>query len=231
MNVDLFESLSNGKPIRVLLVDDDEDSYLLTRRHLSKITGHQLLLDWASSYDQGLQIIAENRHDVYLLDYRLGPHTGLELLKEALALGSKAPMILLTAENPEVDAEAMKLGAADFLSKDKLDSSLLERSIRYSLKHFQTLQALREREAQMNAFMQNVPCAVYMKDLEGRYLYANETCAQVFRRSVQEVLGKADSDLLPKTTANKSRQIHQQVISQKRAIETTESFTRDDGPH
>ena len=231
MNVDLFETLTDGKPIHVLLVDDDEDSYLLTRRHISKITGHTLHLEWASSYETGLDLISENRHNVYLLDYRLGPRTGIELLKEALALGCKAPIIMLTTENPEVDAEAMKLGAADFLSKDKLDSSLLERSIRYSLKHFQTLQVLREREAQMNAFMQNVPCAVYMKDLEGRYVYANETCAAVFRRGIAEVLGKTDSELLPKTTATKSRNIHLQVIAQNRAIETTESFTRDDGPH
>lgn len=231
MNVDLFETLTHGEPIHVLLVDDDEDSYLLTRRHLSKISGHRLHLEWAPSFERGLEMISEKRHNVYLLDYRLGAQTGLELLKAALALGCKAPIIMLTTENPEVDAEAMKLGAADFLSKDKLDSSLLERSIRYSLKHFQTLQVLREREAQMNAFMQNVPCAVYMKDLDGRYIYANETCAAVFRRGVQEVLGKTDADLLPKTTATKSRNIHQQVIAQNRAIETTESFNRDDGPH
>jgi PAS domain S-box-containing protein len=231
MSVNLFETLTDGQPIHVLLVDDDEDMYLLTRRHFSKISGQWLHLDWAPSYEKGLELISEKRHNVYLLDYRLGARTGLELLREALALGCQAPIIMLTTENPEVDAEAMKLGAADFLSKDKLDPSLLERSIRYSLKHFQTLQVLREREAQINAFMQNVPCAVFMKDLEGHYIYVNETCAAVFRRSVDEVLGKTDADLLPKGQAAKSRNIHQQVISQNRAIETTESFTRDDGPH
>jgi len=123
MNIDVFESLSEGRPIRVLLVDDDEDSYILTRHHLSKIAARKLVLDWAATYEKGLEQIAEARHDVYLLDYRLGAHTGIDLLKEALALRCKAPMIMLTTENPEVDAEAMKLGAADFLSKDKLDSA------------------------------------------------------------------------------------------------------------
>jgi len=147
MNVDLFETLTNGKPIRVLLVDDDENTYLLTRHYLSKISGEQLNLDWAPNYAAGIDLVAQQKHDVYLLDYRLGAQTGIDLLKEALAMGCKAPMIMLTTENPEVDAEAMKLGAADFLSKDKLDSELLERSIRYSIKHFKTLQQLREREA------------------------------------------------------------------------------------
>src|SRR5688572_3947761 len=231
MNIDLFETLTNGKPIHVLLVDDDQDSFLLTKRHLGKISGQQLTLEWAESSEQGLELISEKKHDVYLLDYRLGARTGLDLLKEALALGCKAPIIMLTTENPEVDAQAMKLGAADFLSKDKLDSSLLERSIRYSLKHFQTLRALREREATISAFMQNVPCAVYMKDLDGKYIYANETCAKVFRRKVEEVVGKTDAELLPKTTAAKTRHVDQQVIHQKKVIATTESFTRDDGTH
>ncbi len=225
------DTLTPGRPIRVLLVDDDENSYVLTRHQLSKISGEKHHLDWASSYEKGLEQIAEGKHDIYLLDYRLGARTGIDLLKEALALGCKAPMIMLTTENPEVDAEAMRLGAADFLSKDRLDSALLERSIRYSIKHFKTLQQLREREAQINAFMKNVPCAVYMKDLDGRYIYANETCAKVFRRSVEEVLGKTDTDLLPKTTAAKARNLDQQVLSQNKAIETTESYTREDGAH
>jgi PAS domain S-box-containing protein len=220
-----------GRPIKVLLVDDDENSYVLTRHQLSRISGEKHHLDWAPSYEKGLEQIAQGKHDIYLLDYRLGAHTGIDLLKEALAFGCKAPMIMLTTENPEVDAEAMRLGAADFLSKDKLDSALLERSIRYSIKHFKTLQQLREREAQINAFMKNVPCAVYMKDLDGRYIYANETCAKVFRRSVDEVIGKTDADLLPKTTAAKARNVDQQVLAQNRAIETTESYTRDDGTH
>jgi hypothetical protein len=54
-----------------LLVDDDEDSYLLTRRHLSKISSSALSLDWAPSYEKGLEQIAETRHDV--LPARLSP--------------------------------------------------------------------------------------------------------------------------------------------------------------
>lgn len=231
MHTDVLESLNKGRPIKVLLVDDDQNYYILTRHQLSKITGEKLHLDWVESYDKGLEEIQRNAHDVYLLDYRLGLRTGIELLQEAIAMGCKAPMIMLTTENPEVDAQAMKLGAADFLSKDKLDSSLLERSIRYSIKHFNTLRALREKEAQIDAFMQNVPCAFYMKDLQGRYIYANETCAGVFRRKVEEVIGKTDADLLPKSAARRARDNDEKVIAQKKAIETTESFNRDDGTH
>ena len=44
--------------------------------------------------------------------------------------------------------------------------------------------------------MQNVPCAVYMKNLQGRYVYVNETCAKVFHRTFEDWIGKTDEELL-----------------------------------
>src|SRR5437870_3608180 len=107
---------ADSSGVKVLLVDDDENSYILTRRLLAKLQG-VFEIDWAPSYEAGRQAIARRQHDVYLLDYRLGAYNGLDLLKEALALGCEAPIIILTAENPEVDSRAMQLGAADFLNK------------------------------------------------------------------------------------------------------------------
>src|SRR5437660_458091 len=167
-----LDGIPKNSSVKVLLVDDDQDSYLLTRRMLNKVGAFQI--DWASSFESGLEAVARHGHDVYLFDYRLGAQNGLDLLRQALAIGCKNPIIMLTTENPEVDAEAMRLGAADFLNKERLDASLLERSIRYSIKQFATLRALRESQAQLASFMQNVPCAVYMKDLGGRYVFVNE---------------------------------------------------------
>ena len=225
-----MSSDNNGnQPIRVLLIDDDQDSFILTRHKLSKIPGGNFTVDWASSYDAGLVEIKKDAHDVYLLDYRLGAQTGLDLLREALAAGCKAPIIMLTSENPLVDAEAMRLGAADFLSKDKLDSALLERSIRYSVKHYETLQKLAESEARLTSFMHYVPCAVFIKNLQGRYVFVNETCERVFRRKLDEWVGRTDADLWSKSLANKFKQIDQQIIAEKKAIETTESVQNDEG--
>jgi DNA-binding response OmpR family regulator len=71
--------------MRVLVVDDDEDDYLITRQLLSGIDGQKFELDWVATYDAGLECIISDRYDVYLLDYRLGERDGLELLRESLA--------------------------------------------------------------------------------------------------------------------------------------------------
>jgi PAS domain S-box-containing protein len=223
-----LDSSTNEIPVKVLLVDDDENSYLLTRRLLSKIqTPFQV--EWASNYEGGLERIFRKEHDVYLLDYRLGARNGLDLLKEALGAGCEAPMIILTTENPEVDTRATELGAADFLNKDRLDSALLERSIRYSINQFATLRALREREAQLASFMQNVPGAFYMKDLEGRYVYVNETWAKVFHRKDADWFGKTDDELWPKNLAHKFKEANRRMIADRKVLETTVTLEREDG--
>jgi len=121
--------------VRVLLVDDDEDDYVMTKDLLSEIGGASRFdLEWVATYDEALRRMKEGRHDVCLLDYRLGGKTGLDLLREALESGYAAPMILLTGQGDrEVDVEAMRAGATDYLVKGQVDAPLLERAIRYAI--------------------------------------------------------------------------------------------------
>jgi PAS domain S-box-containing protein len=137
--------------VRILLVDDDEDDYMLTLDLLDGIEGWEYALEWVTTYDAALEAIGRHRHDVYLLDYRLGERNGMELLREALEKGCQAPMILLTGQGDhEVDVEAMKAGAADYLAKEQISAPLLERSIRYAIEHARTLQTLRRRNRELS---------------------------------------------------------------------------------
>ena len=105
------------RPVRVLLVEDDEDDYFLTRELLQDIPGEAYVLDWAADYDAGLEAVCRGGHDVYLLDYRLGTRTGVELLLTARARGCVGPVIILTGQGErESDLEAMRAGAADYLA-------------------------------------------------------------------------------------------------------------------
>jgi signal transduction histidine kinase len=120
--------------IRVLLVDDDQDDYILTRDLLKEIVGARFHLDWVVDYENGLKGICSDKYDVVLLDHKLGAQTGLDLLAEARRLGCDAPIIILTGmTDPEIDLAAMKQGAAQYLEKRRLDATLLERTIRYAI--------------------------------------------------------------------------------------------------
>ena len=123
---------------KILLVDDDEDEYIITRDLLNEIAELEFELEWISSFDKALEVIYREVHDVFLFDYRLGVQTGLELLHRAMQADCSVPIILLTGQGDhDIDMQAMKAGAADYLVKDKLDASLLERSIRYAVERQQ----------------------------------------------------------------------------------------------
>ncbi len=131
---------------RILLIEDDEDDYLLLRDCLME-QGNQANyhLDWVQTYQAGLKEIERGDHDVYLIDHYLGFFSGLDLLKEAVQAGCQAPLIIVTGSSDrEVDQAALKAGATDYLVKGKLDGQLLERSIRYALERNRLLTKIRE---------------------------------------------------------------------------------------
>ena len=120
--------------IKVLLIDDDEDDYLLTRELLSEVKGTNYELNWASSYEEGLKVAGRREHHVCLVDYRLGKRSGVQLIREARESRLTTPMILLTGQgNRDVDVEAMQAGATDYLVKDEPHPERLERTIRYAV--------------------------------------------------------------------------------------------------
>ena len=124
----------NDRPVRILLVDDDRDDYLLTKGLLDEIPNYRYRLDWVSTFQEGLEAICRNDHDAYILDYRLGGKSGLDLLGEAHSRGCLGPVILYTGQTETgIDRAAMEAGAADFLEKGRIDATLLERSIRFAL--------------------------------------------------------------------------------------------------
>ncbi|EMR01237.1 hybrid sensor histidine kinase/response regulator [Cesiribacter andamanensis] len=135
---------------RILLIDDDEDDYIITRDIIQDIPGRQYLLDWTGSFNEALRQIGERRHDVYLVDYRLGAHDGLELISQAIDAGSTAPFILLTGQSDrEVDEKAMRIGAQDYLVKGAISPFDLERSIRYSIEHAKSLDEIQKLNSEL----------------------------------------------------------------------------------
>lgn len=130
---------------RILLIDDDEDDYMLVKEMLSEVRSKGFDLEWAATYEAGLEAMVRCAHDAFLLDYRLGDRDGVELIREAIARGCDATIIMLTGQGDhEVDVEAMRAGAADYLVKSSLNKELLERSIRYSIERKSTERDLRK---------------------------------------------------------------------------------------
>ena len=180
------------RPIRVLLVDDDEDDYVMTRDMLSEVGRGRFELDWVCSYDDALAAVRRAEHDVYLLDYRLGAHSGLDILRETANDVRRAPMILLTGQgDDEVDAEAMRAGASDYLVKGTIEAAILGRAIRYAMERANSLLALRESEERYQRLVELSPDAIIVH-VEGRIVFVNSAGVRLLgAEAADQLAGRA----------------------------------------
>src|SRR5580698_6816363 len=157
-------------PLQVLLVDDDEDDCTLTSDLVSQIRlPRRAELEWASSYEAGLEALGRKRSDICLLDYRLGARDGLDLLSEARSQGCICPIVILTGQGADgTDTRAMNLGADDYLFKGDLSVPLLERSIRYAVGRAGHLGELRASEIRYRRLFETAKDGIlYMTELTG----------------------------------------------------------------
>jgi signal transduction histidine kinase len=120
---------------RVLLVDDEEQSYLYTYDLLKMSREDIFSLNWLTEFAPAAEALMTNQYDACLLDYQLGAYTGIDLLRYVQDKGCRTPIIILTGHgNREVDIGALDSGAADYLDKSHLRPELLARTIRYNIK-------------------------------------------------------------------------------------------------
>jgi diguanylate cyclase (GGDEF)-like protein/PAS domain S-box-containing protein len=184
--------------LKVLLIEDDEDDYVLTSELLSDVKGAEYEITWVPKYADGLAAILAEHHDVCLIDYRLGEGTGIELLREAIAAGCRVPMILLTGQgDKETDIEATESGAADYLVKGAIESATLERAIRYAMAHGQTLETLRESETRFRSVVESANDAIILMDGRGQIISWNRAAQTIFGYSEDEILHRFVSVLFP----------------------------------
>lgn len=91
-------------------------------------------LTHARSFDQAKKYLDES-FDAYLVDYKLGSDSGIEVLSLIKSQKKHAPVIILTGmENGQVDNQAMESGASDYLVKGGFDAQMLGRTIRYAIR-------------------------------------------------------------------------------------------------
>lgn len=139
-------------PIRVLLVDDDEDMLVLVRAWLEDVESGQYEVDWATSAAEARRVIGQDRYEAYLIDYRLGAESGIDLLREVSGALPDRPAILMTGQGGRsVDREALEAGATEYVQKDTASAVALERAIRYAMAQKCAQRLERERRSLQEA--------------------------------------------------------------------------------
>lgn len=125
---------NEGHALKLLIVDDDDVDRERLRRMLSKsdIEAH---ISEASSVEDSMAFLINDDFDCVIVDYRLGLNSGLTLLNNIrTSMDSHCAVIMVTGlGDEEVAAEAMRLGASDYLLKSQLQSAQLIHAITSSI--------------------------------------------------------------------------------------------------
>ncbi len=117
--------------VNVLLVDDDPDMGKFVEVTLRKIEGFRFHMITKEIGEDGLKEVESNKSiDLVISDYFLPDLNGIDLSKKIIDKHPRLPIIILSANaDMKVAVEAIRLGVADYLLKDELNSTLFTQAV------------------------------------------------------------------------------------------------------
>jgi DNA-binding response OmpR family regulator len=172
-----------------LLIEDDEDDAVLIREYLEEIENINFEVTWESEISKAYPRLLKGNYDVFLVDYRLGSESGIDILKDLSHKSVLTPTIILTGKgDPAVDRNASKYGASDYLVKAELSSSVLERSIRYSLSKGEIIKVLDEKEKKYSSLFERSIDPIILATSNYRNVEKNHSFLQFFSYTTEDDL-------------------------------------------
>ena len=197
----LISTAAPRRPLRVLFVEDSLADVELCRRVLES-AGYDLSVDVVDSAGEFARRLDADEFDVILSDFNLPSWTGLDALKTLRQQRRNIPFILVTGSlGEETAVDAIQLGAADFIIKDRL--ARLPVAVRRVLEE-KTLRDARARaeearrlsEEKFEKAFRASPDAITLTTLaEGRYLEVNDSFVRLSGYTREEVIGRTARDL------------------------------------
>src|SRR6188768_3332752 len=183
--------INNQQLLRILVVEDDEDDFLLISDYFKNISAWKFEIKWVQRYTAAIDELCNNQYTLCFCDYRLGAKNGIDLIKDVLAKNTSTPIILLTGKgNYNIDIEATKAGAFDYLIKADLDEDKLERTIRYTLERIHNLQKIQESERRYRSIFEKSKDIVFIARQDTTLTTINYAVTDILEFSVEDCIGK-----------------------------------------
>jgi PAS domain S-box-containing protein len=242
-------------PVNILLVDDQPANLLALRAALGDF-GQNLVE--AGSGDEALRRLQDDDFAVVLLGVQMRDPDGFETARQIRGRerSRHTPIIFITAYESErfPVEQAYALGAVDYLVKP-LVPIILRAKVAGFVELFRKTAEIKRQAEQMRQmerreferrlgeesarlrhseqlfarFMQHLPGLAWIKDLQGRYVYANEAAEKAFRTPRPELYGKTDDEVFPAETATQFRQNDRRALAGGAGVQVTETLEHEDG--
>ncbi len=181
----------------ILIVDDDEGLSELIRDKVEECGYESAIVNSGSGAVDWLSV---NNAHLMLLDYTLPDMNAKEFITELKQAGHSLPsFIISTGQGDErIAVDMMKLGARDYIVKDKNFMDLLpeiirrvDKEIENEDKRREAEESLRKNEEKIHLVLNSTAEAIYGIDMDGNCTFCNNSCVTMLRyKHPDELLGK-----------------------------------------
>ncbi len=184
-------------PIRVLLIEDCPGDVFLVREMVQESKSPIFrVVAQCERLDAGIEMMRAGGVDVVLLDLTLPDSHGLESFTRAHAAAPELPIVVLSGiDDEEFAAQALHLGAQEYLVKGRMDMHLLQRALRYALERSRSEAQLAGERELLDTLLENIPDRIYFKDEQSRFIRINRALMRLFNlERPEQAYGKTDTD-------------------------------------
>jgi len=221
-----------SKPVRILYVDDYPLDRELVRDALVKESGGFEVVE-AASREEFEKALSQESFDLVLSDFNILGFEGLQVLEVIHKKKPGLPVIIVTGTgSEEVAADAIKLGAADYVIKTPKHIQHLPHII-HGILEKEHLEAerkraegdLRESKELLSLIMQNSPIYTFLKQVtpsESRMLMASENHLELFGIPGSKMAGKTMEEIFPADLAARMTAEDHSVVDTGNAIKISE---------
>ena len=195
--------------LRVLLIEDDPDDYLLTADAAGDVSDAKIELVWTEDPASGVERAASDAFDAILLDYELGTTTGLDVMEQLRALQLDTPVVFLTGySDPAIGQMVVRRGADEYLFKQEMNPVTLQRSIHHAIERREYVERIEQREALHSAVLASLHEGVMAFDASGVVTNANDRAARLLGVPLDQLVGSKEPLVRWRVTDAESKDVH-----------------------
>ena len=195
------------KKLQILFVEDLKHDYIAMNRALDK-SELECKTIWVQQGKDAIQHLHSGSVDIVLIDYKLPDENGLELFKKIKKHKLNIPVVFVAASgNESIAAEAIKLGAQDYIVKDPLGRYLeiipdvIKKALtQWKIEQEQKISAekLKRNEELFRAIFETAKDSIFIKDKTLKYTQVNPAMERLFGLPALRLIEMTDDELFGK---------------------------------
>lgn len=179
--------------MEICLIEDSEDDAEYINELLQKMPEHKKKATLATTLKEAEALLLKCKFDAVILDINLPDSHGLDTLRRVKDWAKRTPIVILTGEEDEqLGAEAVSIGAQDYLFKNTVKLNVLRRSILYAIERQRGFEAAQ----QLATIFETGTDAVISRDLDGTILTWSRGAVDIYGFSAAEAIGHKAQELL-----------------------------------